>query len=42
MAVALRFEMKKPGVRWVTAALDIASAGSGGWVGGDYPRRPKS
>jgi hypothetical protein len=39
--MGLRFETKKPGVRWAGVALDIAGAATGGGMSNNYSGKAK-
>jgi hypothetical protein len=39
--MALRFEIKKPGIRWAGVAIDLVGAATGGGTSGSYTGKTK-
>jgi hypothetical protein len=39
--MALRFEIKKPGVKWAGVAVDLVGAATGGGTSGNYTGKTK-
>jgi hypothetical protein len=40
-AMALRFEIKKPGIKWTGVAVDLVGAATGGGTSGHYTGKTK-